>query len=103
MDHVVQLPQSRRRDTVTVQQVVTPGHHQGLGQDNPIKDGGTDGSPLGHKLLYVGGDLFPTGGSAIRAVNPYAQDTQRRPVREDKGSVEARSNSLMNAGGTVRQ
>src|SRR5258706_13648735 len=103
MDNVVQLSQSRRRDTVTVQQVVTSGHHQGFGQDNSIKDGGTDGGPLGHKLLYVGSDLFPTGGSAVWAVNPYAQDTQGRPVREDIGSIEARSNSFMVAGGTVSQ
>src|SRR5258706_9795486 len=103
MDYVVQLSQSRRRDTVTIQQVVTSGHHQGFGQDNSIKDGGTDGSPLGHKPLNVGSDLFPTGGSAVRAVNPYAQDTQRRPVRENIGSVEACSNSIMIAGRTVRQ
>src|SRR5258706_4631793 len=103
MDYVVQLSQSRRRDTVTIQQVVTSGHHQGFGQDDSIKDGGTDGSPLGHKLLYVGSDLFPTGGSAVRAVNPHAQDTQRRPVREDVGPVETRGNILMGTGGPVCQ
>src|SRR5258706_4894628 len=103
MDNVVQFPQSRRRDTVTIQQVVTPGHHQGLGQDNSIKNRGTDGSPLGQKLVYVGSDLFPTRSGTIRAVNPHSQDTQRRPVREDVGSVKTRSNLIMGTGRAVCQ
>src|SRR5258706_8678424 len=103
MDNVVQLSQIRRRDTVTIHQIVTPGHHQGFGQDNSIKYRGTDAGPLGHKPLDVRGDLLPTRSSTIWAVNPYTQDTQRRVIGEDVGSVEAGCNIVMVTGGAVFQ
>src|SRR5258706_3291864 len=101
MNDVVQFSQNRSWDTVTIQQVVTSGHHQSFGQHHPVEQGGANGVPLRHKFLDVRSDLFPMRGGIVRAIYPDTQNSQRRVSRKHEGSVEASSDILMKTGGTV--
>src|SRR5258706_1597597 len=103
MYDVGQLTQYRRWYTVTIQKVVTSGHHERLGQNNSVKHGGANGAPLRHKLFDVRDDLFPTRGGAIWAINPYTQNSQRRISRKHVSPFEASSNILVKTVGPVCQ
>src|SRR5258706_6353925 len=98
MNDVVQFSQNRSWDTVTIQQVVTSGHHQSFGQHHSVEQGGANGVPLRHKFLDVRSDLFPTRGSVVRAVHPDTQNTQGSQARENEGSIKTGSNFIVNTG-----